>query len=33
MINFDYIKKEDIIKRHNPNWSKIPDYPYRVLII
>ena len=32
MFNFDYIIKEDI-KKHNPNWPKIPDYPYRILII
>ena len=33
MFNFHYVKKEDIIKKHNPNWPKIPDHPYRVLII
>ena len=32
MFNFDYITKEDI-KEHNPNWPKIPDHPYRILII
>ena len=31
-INFDYITKKDI-KEHNPNWPKIPDHPYRILII
>ena len=31
MFNFDYITKKDI-KKHNPNWSKIPDHPYRTLI-
>ena len=29
MFNFDYITKEDI-KYHNPNWSEIPDHPYRI---
>ena len=32
MFSFDYITKEDI-KEHNPNWPKIPDHPYRMLII
>ena len=32
MFKFDYITKEDI-KEHNPNWPKIPDDPYRILII
>ena len=32
MINFDDVAKENI-KAHNPNWSKIPDHPYRMLII
>ena len=31
MINFDVTKEN--IKEHNPNWSPIPDHPYRVLII
>ena len=31
MFNFDYITKEDI-KEHNPNWPKIPDHAYRILI-
>ena len=21
------------MKEHNPNWSQIPDHPYRILII
>ena len=32
MINFDYITIEDI-KEHNPDWSKIPDHSYRILIV
>ena len=32
MFNFDYITKEDI-KEHNPNWLKVPDHPYWILII
>ena len=32
MFNFEYITKEDI-KEHNPNWPKIPDHPYRTVII
>ena len=31
MINFDVIKEET--KEHNPNWARIPDHPYRILII
>ena len=31
MFNFDYIIKV-VIKEHNPNWPKIPDHPYRILI-
>ena len=31
MFNFDYIMKEDI-KEYNPNWTEIPDHPYRKLI-
>ena len=31
MFNSDYITKEDR-KEHKPNWSKIPDHPYRILI-
>ena len=32
MINFDDVTKENL-KEHNPNWSQIPDHPYRMLII
>ena len=32
MINSDYITKENI-KNHNPNWPRIPDHRYRLLII
>ena len=32
MNNFDDFKKENI-KEHNPNWSEIPDHPYKILII
>ena len=32
MFNFDNIIKEDI-KEHNPNWQKIPDHPYSILIV
>ena len=32
MINYDYIKKE-IIEQHNSNWPRIPDHPYKILII
>ena len=32
MFNFDCITKKDI-KKYNPNWPKIPDHPYRILII
>ena len=32
MINFDDIIKENK-KKHNPNWSQIPDYRYSILII
>ena len=32
MINFDNATKENI-KEHNPNCPKIPDHPYRILII
>ena len=31
MINVDDVTKENI-KEHNPNWSQIPDYPYRIVI-
>ena len=30
MINFDATKEN--IKEYNPNWPKIPDHPYRILI-
>ena len=29
MVNFDDVTKENI-KEHNPNWSQIPDHPYRI---
>ena len=29
MFNLDYITKEDLTK-HNPNWPKIPEYPYGI---
>ena len=32
MFNFAYITKQNI-KEHNSNWSEIPDYPYRILIV
>ena len=32
MINFDCVAKENI-KQHNPDRTKIPDHPYRKLII
>ena len=32
MINFDDVTKENI-KEHNPNWTQIPEHPYRILII
>ena len=31
MIKFDDVTKENI--EHNPNWPRIPDHPYRILII
>ena len=31
MINFDDVTKENI-KELNPNWSRILNYPYRILI-
>ena len=32
MINFDdFVKKN--IKEHNLNWPKIPNHPYRILMI
>ena len=35
MCTFDYILKynKENIKVHNPNWPKIPDHPYRILIV
>ena len=32
MINYDDVTKENIHK-HNLNWPKITDHPYRILII
>ena len=32
MINFDEYTNENK-RKHNPNWSCIPDHPYRILII
>ena len=32
MMNFDDVTKKNI-KEHNTNWSQIPDYPQRILII
>ena len=32
MINFHDVTKENK-KEHNQNWPKIPDHPYRILII
>ena len=32
MIKFDDVIKENI-KERNPNWPKIPDHQYRILII
>ena len=32
MINFYYVKKANI-KKHNPNWTQIPNHPYSILII
>ena len=32
MINFDDVTKESI-KELNLNWPKIPDHPYKMLII
>ena len=31
MINFDDGTKENI--KNHPNWPKISDYPYRILVI
>ena len=32
MFDIDYVTKEDI-KVHNPNWTKIPDHLYRIIIV
>ena len=32
MINFDDVTKEKM-KEHKPNWPKIPDHLYRILLI
>ena len=32
MINFDDVTKENM-KKHNTNWSQIPNHPYRILKI
>ena len=32
MINFDDVTKENT-KEHNSSWPKVPDHPYRILII
>ena len=32
MFNFDYITKEDK-QEHNPYCPKLPDHPYRILVI
>ena len=32
MFNFRYITKEDM-KKHNPNWPKISEHPYRILTV
>ena len=32
MINFDDVMEENI-KVHNPDWSPVPVYPRRILII
>ena len=32
MINFYDVIKENM-KANNPNWSQIPDHPYKILII
>ena len=33
MFNFDYVTKEDIKKTQNANWPKVPDHPYKILIV
>ena len=32
MINIFDVTNENT-KGHNPNWSQIPDHPYRILLI
>ena len=32
MINLDEYTNDNK-RKHNPNWSYIPDHPYRILII
>ena len=32
MFKFNRITKEDIKKR-NPNWSELPNHPYKILIV
>ena len=32
MFHFGYITKEDI-REHTPNWSEVPDHPYRILTV
>ena len=32
MFKFDYVAKTEI-KEHSPNWTQIPDYSCRILII
>ena len=32
MINFDNITKENI-RKHSPNWSRVPDHPCKILIV
>ena len=32
MFNFDNVILENI-KEHKPNWSQIPNHPYRILMI
>ena len=32
MFNFNYVTKGDI-RKHNPNWPKNLDHPYRILAV
>ena len=32
MFKFDYITREDV-KENYPDWTEIPDHPYRILIV